>query len=55
MSGEMIDVGICPECHEHCEAEYPEDEETETKQDSYEHKRSCQSVSHHCPRVGRET
>jgi hypothetical protein len=30
MSGEMIDMGICPECHDHCEAEYPEEQEEVT-------------------------
>jgi hypothetical protein len=25
MSGEMIDVGICPECKEHCDVDYGEE------------------------------
>jgi hypothetical protein len=34
MSGEMIDVGICPECHEHCEAEYPEEQENTVEENT---------------------
>lgn len=33
MTGEMVDVGICPECHEHCEVEETEEEDDQTVRD----------------------